>query len=193
MSFKRILWTEHEIATLKAIYPGGGFAECVASIPSRSSWSIRNKIKEIGLLRDYKISDRLRFEKAFRITPSCWIWEKALDNKGYGRFTVLQKPVLAHRFSFELYRHPIPDGICVCHRCDNPLCVNPDHFFLGSMKDNAQDMVKKGRDSVSKLKPDEVKSIRSSGLPAKELASIFNISLMSIYNIKSGKTWASLL
>lgn len=193
MKFSRVLWSDEELAVLREFYPVGGTALCLQKLPGRNSSKIRNKVKELDLLRDYDASDRERFESAFVVTPSCWLWQKHLDEHGYGRFAVHQVSILAHRYSFEMYRHPIPEGMFVCHRCDNPQCVNPDHFFLGTAKDNAQDMMRKGRDCVSKLSPMEVAAIRCSDEPAKSLAERFSVSLMSIYNIKSGKTWASLL
>lgn len=77
-----------------------------------------------------------------------WIGPRA--ERGYGRFTFRQKQELAHRAAWRLLRGPIPDGLCVLHRCDNPPCCNPDHLFLGDRGDNARDMAAKGRQHVQR-------------------------------------------
>lgn len=77
----------------------------------------------------------------------CWTWDGAKHQPfGYGMFgTTRRKTVGAHRFSYEVHFGPIPEGLQVCHRCDNPPCVRPDHLFLGTQADNIHDMIRKGR------------------------------------------------
>ena len=75
----------------------------------------------------------------------CWVWTGANNGLGYGVMRLGLKQVYAHRFSYEQFVSPIPDGLCICHKCDNPRCVNPDHLFLGTQKDNMQDCSRKGR------------------------------------------------
>lgn len=80
----------------------------------------------------------------------CWVWTASVIRSGYGRFGLQgagARTVGAHRFSFELANGPIPDGMCICHRCDNPKCVRPSHLFLGSFSDNTRDAINKGRRS----------------------------------------------
>jgi len=75
----------------------------------------------------------------------CWEWSAGKFKQGYGAFGIDKKMVNTHRVAYELFVGPIPEGLCVLHTCDNPSCVNPNHLFLGTQKDNIQDMVKKGR------------------------------------------------
>ena len=74
----------------------------------------------------------------------CWLWNGG-PSGGYGKVTVEQRRIGAHRAAYEAFREPIPAGMEVCHRCDTPPCVNPDHLFLGTRRQNMEDMMKKGR------------------------------------------------
>jgi hypothetical protein len=75
----------------------------------------------------------------------CWTWNGSVSNTGYGRIGVCPGRKQVHRLSWELFHGKIPDGLHVLHKCDNPLCVNPDHLFLGTQMDNNLDRTLKGR------------------------------------------------
>jgi hypothetical protein len=105
----------------------------------------------------------------------------------------------AHRFSYLTYIGPIPDGLQVLHKCDNPPCINPDHLFLGTHKDNMADMADKGRANGGAPKGErhgrthlakaDVLAIRSDPRPGRVIAREYGMSKSAIYYIKSGETW----
>lgn len=128
----------------------------------------------------------------------CWNWRAAICD-GYGRIRHQGKMQLAHRVSFELHSGPVPAGLFVCHRCDNPICINPSHLFVGTHSANMADMAIKGRrrgivaidgerHGRAKLTDAEVSTIRSSGQPAKVLAREYGVSDRQIRHIRAGKS-----
>lgn len=75
----------------------------------------------------------------------CWLWEGGTAWGVYGVITIKKRPTMTHRVSWEIANGPIPEGLCVLHRCDIPLCCRPDHLFLGTKRDNMHDAISKGR------------------------------------------------
>ncbi len=142
-----------------------------------------------------------RFLEYVNKTDTCWIWTGSLggDNRNYGSFNVNGRTKRAHRVSYELYKEKIPKGLLVLHSCDNPSCVNPEHLFLGTQKDNMQDMSNKGRSLrgdksiMSKLTNEQVLEIRSKYIPKKystrTLAKEYGVSPYVIYCIVKNITY----
>lgn len=135
----------------------------------------------------------------------CWEWKASSKPNGYGQFGIRGRNRYAHRISWERFTgKPIPEGMCVLHRCDNKLCVNPDHLFLGTIADNNADMTEKGRRArgaplaskgeahgMSKLTREQVLEIRSrEGETQQSLADEFGISDVQIGRILSRKSWS---
>src|ERR1035437_4371398 len=89
-----------------------------------------------------------KVKKSF-LKDGCWPWQAGCDSKGYGSFSLIGRTIVgAHVASWIIYFGPIPKGMCVLHKCDNPPCVRPDHLFLGTKGDNIRDMDDKGRRGV---------------------------------------------
>lgn len=131
----------------------------------------------------------------------CWIWLGATDGR-YGQISVADRLVKAHRRSYECFRGPIPAGLMVCHKCDVPMCVNPDHLFIGTHHENMEDMTQKGRrwnlpssfgekNGSAKLRREDVASIRAlKGAETQEdIARRFGVTRSAISLIHRGKIW----
>ena len=149
-----------------------------------------------------QISIEERFWKY--VTPGpfneCWVWQGPTHDNGYGRLNAENRRTLAHRYSYEIHNGPIPEGMLVCHHCDNPACCNPYHFFLGTINDNNQDMIAKGRqrprignlNGNAKLSVEHVQEIRKSvseGVPQNLIAKQFAMSKATINRIVKRKLW----
>lgn len=131
----------------------------------------------------------------------CWLWTGCMDHRGYGKVSSgvrRNHPVKAHRASYEEFVGPIPGGLWVLHKCDVRGCINPDHLFLGTPKDNSQDMMRKGRGPIgekqgrSKLTAADVLEIRASNARVGRLAKKFSVTHTTIIRTKRGECWAHL-
>jgi len=144
---------------------------------------------------------RQRFWKKVSVggRDDCWGWTAAKNGNGYGAFRLDGKTLLAHRLAWLFTYGDIPGGMCVCHHCDNPGCVNPHHLFLGTVKDNAQDASKKGRmhrgeaNGGSRLTSDEVLGIRellaAGERLQRDIADEFGVDPRTVSQIKTGVNW----
>lgn len=151
-----------------------------------------------------------RFMEYVKKGSGCWEWQGAKARSGYGQFHYWVnggwKGHRAHRVMWEITNGPIPTGMVVCHKCDNPPCVRPDHLFLGTHRDNTLDSLAKGRACISNCKPQRgerngsaklndhiVGAIRlareAHGYTFKVLSDMFGISPSQIANIIHRRSW----
>ena len=163
-----------------------------------------------------RTSVQVRFQEKYVVNAEtgCWDWVACLTESGYGQFGFNGKRRKAHRVSYELHVGPIPEGegchkICVCHKCDNPKCVNPAHLFLGTYQDNVNDKIAKGRQLSGELNGSSVLNNKKAVVikemlrrhPPKRgktggihtfLARWFGVSVPCIHAVYSGRTWTNL-
>lgn len=159
------------------------------------------------------LEDRFWEKVDIRGEDECWNWLACKNYKGYGEFWFSQrgKHTHAHQVSWIIHYDEIPEGLCVCHHCDNPACMNPKHLFLGTFADNNKDRDIKGRtrsrflygkdhpqhgtnSQFNKLTEDNVRKIRqlcASGVHTlKEIGDMFGVSKGLVSNIKQRRKWA---
>ena len=137
------------------------------------------------------VAERFAAQVLTAAPDQCWPWTGSRLSTGYGQISVAGKTTTAHRVAWEQANGPIPKGLVVCHRCDNPPCCNPAHLFIGTPKDNTQDMIQKGRKAkrhaphtrVRKLTDDAVRAIRQDDRQAHIVAHDHGVSEVTVYHV----------
>lgn len=167
-------------------YREGRSKYCSRSCNGKSGefWSIATKDQKINRLKKF-------FEKyVIKNQEGCWGWKGTLLD-GRGRLYFKKKALQAHRASWMIHKGDIPDGMYVCHKCDNGICANPEHLFLGTPSDNICDLLIKNKTKLSKLTIDQVKDIKKmleDGEKQINIAKKFNVHPSTICDINKGRT-----
>lgn len=159
-----------------------------------------------------------RFWRFVDKSNECWSWTGTTFKGGYGKFSLDGRKIQAHRFAWSMVHGRIPDGMVICHRCDNPSCVRLDHLFLGTISDNVNDALKKGRyygrvyrgmsrcrksptgrnskgenNPGARLNEKQVKEIRelfeSHTMTGKQLGALYGVGKWQIYRIVRREQW----
>ena len=151
------------------------------------------RARSAGRLSEYpEITATEAFMSRIMKTDKCWIWTAGKSAAGYGMLVINYKRTYAHRYAFELFRGPIPDGAVLMHSCDNPACVNPWHLTPGSQLENMKDAVSKRRvrhgegHHAAKLTTEQVEAIRVDTRPQRVIAAEYGVQQQCISKIKLG-------
>lgn len=151
--------------------------------------------KKAVITQNMSVAEKLDYYMEPEPNSGCWLWIGATNHFGYGLLTIMGESYRAHRLSWEVHNSPIPKGMFVCHKCDTPACINPDHLFLGTSKDNMLDASRKGRtligekNSQCKLTEEQAVNIFHDMRTASVIAKQYKISKNTVYKIKSGENW----
>ena len=176
---------------------------------THKAWRDRNKDRIAAYAANYRgirpnghFGDwRARFEARINRTDTCWLWTGATSVAGYGTMKVNGTLTPTHRIAYALSNGPIPDGMQVCHRCDTPACVRPDHLFIGTFGDNMRDKIQKGRAAhgtqlpQARLTPALVRSIlervAAGTITQRAIASELNIHPTAISRVVNKRRWVA--
>jgi len=150
------------------------------------------------------LSERFWKNVNIKEDSECWEWLKSTNKQGYGHLNINNKLCRANRIAYKISYGIIPSGLCVLHTCDNPLCVNPNHLWLGTHNDNMRDKVLKGRCSHlkeelnpnSKLTKIDVLTIRNlydmNGYTQYKLAELYNVTRSCIKHVVNKDVWKNI-
>lgn len=141
-----------------------------------------------------------------RTKEECWLWTRGCDMCGYGKVSKEGKARKAHRIAYELTNGAIPEGMIICHKCDNPPCVNPNHLFLGTDADNRRDSAQKGRGyipnrlgennhmtNLTSSQVREIKKMLAAGIKTRIIAEEFSIAIRTVSGIRTGTNWSHVI
>ena len=171
---------------------------CMYTTPEKSCPICGVKFRSKGTNKACSIKCRIILHSV-KDKNGCWIWSKMIYPNGYGRIYVQGNYVLAHRASYEAFRGLIPKGKCVCHKCDNHLCINPNHLWIGTHEENMQDCRQKHRNVHGERSPEcrltdcqieEMRSLWNESFSIERLKRIFNCSTTHIKEIVKFQTRA---
>jgi hypothetical protein len=150
--------------------------------------------------RKMSLAERLDFYSIPEPNSGCILWMAKVTPSGHGMLAWHRQGRMAHRLAWTVHKGPIPEGICVCHKCDVPSCINVDHLFLGSTQDNTADKMRKGRHRSpkgsdhgrSKLTNEQVIAIREDPRDMGRIAWEYGVSVASISLIRRRRIWKHL-
>lgn len=193
------LFKKGDLTTTETAKMYGISSEAVRSIKSGRVWQHLELEPLDGIHRRKKsVKRRILEASKLNLISGCWEWQQSCSSRGYGKIGILGKSKHAHRSAYEEFIGPIPEGMYVCHKCDNPSCCNPEHLFLGTAKDNSMDRDSKGRQSrgsrhtSSKLSEEtviEIIKMLNDGERPFNIAKAFNVTQSIVCHIKVGRTW----
>lgn len=144
-------WTDDEDEVIRRAWAAGSSSATLATQFGVSQAAVSQRAAVLGV-KHRRLQRTIAERFADYVLPEpnsgCFLWEGSTDRKGYGQLRVARNVLkYATHIALELEGRPVPDGMNACHHCDNPICVNPDHLFIGTQKDNTDDMLRKGRAS----------------------------------------------
>lgn len=151
----------------------------------------------IGCLGEKRARQYIEDRSIPEPNSGCWLWLNRGSDQGYGMACFNKRRLAAHRLSYAAWNGPFEREAVVCHRCDTPACVNPDHLFLGTPHENSRDMVRKGRQafgvrhSQARLSEDDVRSILLTKFRRsnRDTAKHYGLSVVTVKRIRNGRLW----